>query len=256
MAAAKTGLLYQEDTYKFVETAQIIECNHREDGRIVLILDQTIFHPQGGGQPSDIGTISAFDNVWTARVSACRLNLETGQVEHEVSFGSEIPSCLEGTKVLLAVDGEQRIFNARLHTAGHLLSHVIDELELPLESIKGYHFPAGPYVEYEPVGEMDLSPAGITKLQRDIERGSNELIQRAQEVWVTNAAPGSIGSEGLSKKAQKADVVRFIGIEGTRRARPCGGTHLANTREIGKLMVKKITLKKGILRICYLVSDI
>lgn len=49
-----THLIYFEDTYKFIDQAIIKECNKDENG-FFLILNQTIFYPQGGGQPSDQG---------------------------------------------------------------------------------------------------------------------------------------------------------------------------------------------------------
>lgn len=255
MGSLRTKLLYLDDTYRFAATARVIACKGNGEKRATLVLDRTIFHPQGGGQPSDTGIIRAVDSSWTARVELCRLDVESGQVEHEVSFGEDtLPADITGSDVALSIDSEKRLLHARLHTAGHLLSHVIDELEIPLRGIKGYHFPAGPYVEYEATGQLDLSPTSIAKLRTDIERASNEMIQRAQGVSVTTCAPGSVNSEGLSEKAQKADRVRFIAVEGTEKARPCGGTHVANTAELGRMIVKKIGVKKGVIRICYLVD--
>lgn len=56
-----TQLSYFEDTYKFEDTA-VIKANGKDENGDFLILNQTIFYPQGGGQPSDRGTI-AVDGV-------------------------------------------------------------------------------------------------------------------------------------------------------------------------------------------------
>ena len=61
-----TEVLYYEDTYNFKGDAQILDVSEgRSSGEFTVTLDKTIFHPQGGGQPSDKGTISFENSVFT-----------------------------------------------------------------------------------------------------------------------------------------------------------------------------------------------
>ena len=81
----KTILLYLEDTYLFQETANIVESGKNENGKYI-ILDKTIFYPQGGGQPTDTGTIQNENAQFD--VSMVRMD-ENGIVYHygEYSMG-------------------------------------------------------------------------------------------------------------------------------------------------------------------------
>ena len=58
-----TELLYMDDSYKLQDSAIYIDIIQTEGGKTALILDQTIFYPQGGGQPYDLGTITQEGNV-------------------------------------------------------------------------------------------------------------------------------------------------------------------------------------------------
>lgn len=73
-----TKLIYLDDTYLFEKEAVIVEIKENERGKAV-ILNETIFYPQGGGQPADKGEIISGDNIFV--VNDVRLD-ETGTVWH------------------------------------------------------------------------------------------------------------------------------------------------------------------------------
>ena len=157
-----TQLLYLQDTYLFKSNSSILEIRALEDGRTAIILDQTIFYPQGGGQPCDIGTIST--NQARYRVTDVRLDAY-GDVHHIGTF--ETAQFVPGEQVDLEIDQDRRIRNAKLHSAGHLLDCAVAQLGLQIKPSKGYHFREGPYVEYE--GEIASTPEMIQAIQTNID---------------------------------------------------------------------------------------
>jgi Ser-tRNA(Ala) deacylase AlaX len=81
-------------------------------------LPQQVFHPQGGGQPADTGTISG--DGWGFAVEHVTVQKEDNSVEHHGRFvgGGANSSGLVGTAVKLSVDDVSRRLHARLHSAG------------------------------------------------------------------------------------------------------------------------------------------
>jgi Ser-tRNA(Ala) deacylase AlaX len=105
-----------------------------------------VFHPQGGGQPSDTGLIvfSGSD----LKFSVQDVRSKDGIVLHYGVFeGSNPESGIDsekGKEVYLTVDESRRKLNSRLHSAGHLLDMCMQKVGLGhLEPGKGYHFPDG-----------------------------------------------------------------------------------------------------------------
>jgi alanyl-tRNA synthetase len=74
----ETGLLYLDNTYLFESSGKILRCEEDTDGYKVLVLDQTNFYPQGGGQPFDTGIIQCGNA--TFRVKSVRFS--GGEVIH------------------------------------------------------------------------------------------------------------------------------------------------------------------------------
>src|ERR1700690_3135848 len=108
-----TELMYMSDSYKKDAKATIISVE--KHGLVTeVILDRTIFYPQGGGQPSDKGTITGKNGI--AHVKHVRLTRDT--VVHECSIeGSIEPN--EG--VHLKVNWKIRYHNMCIHSAGHVV---------------------------------------------------------------------------------------------------------------------------------------
>jgi len=121
-----------------------------------IILDRTIFHPQGGGQPYDKGII-LYENkkAFIDRIICSRetnivkhvgfVNLEADDFDSIVSTDSFFPS---GSHVLAQVDVDRRNILSECHTAGHVVDAAMARCHEILPPLKGYHFLDGPYVEY------------------------------------------------------------------------------------------------------------
>ena len=113
----------------------------------IKILFKQVFHPQGGGQPTDIGTITVGESTFAVEHVAMR-SRESGIIEHAGKFVAGGVFSVGDTAVL-AIDGENRKLCARLHSAGHLLDAAMKAAgRTDLEPSKGYHFSKGAYVEY------------------------------------------------------------------------------------------------------------
>lgn len=235
-----TKLNYLNDSYLYKSIGKFLETKTNDFGKAV-ILDETIFYPQGGGQPSDRGVIVSGDNKFV--ISDVRLD-EDGIVWHFGEFENGIFE--PGEEVGLEVDEERRILNTKNHSAGHLLDCAVIEMKLDgLEPIKGFHFPEGPNVEYK--GVLENGSELISKLQEIIDRLVSEDIQVQREDLSFEQAE----SKGIWAPAGKAvRVVTYEGYEGCG----CGGTHVNSTSEIGKITIRKIKSKKGKTKISYVVE--
>lgn len=256
-----TEPLYQTDTYLF-ECLATVKRAQFEEGKLRVVLDRTIFYPQGGGQPTDVGCIRSVSGDKTMNVTFARLSPQTGEIEHEGGLTAGSPPEGEeggfavGEQVTLQIDKDRRLLNARLHSAGHLLDGALQLLEVPLVGIKGYHFPDGPYVEYVPRSdqEVDLAELLSRESQSRIELMASQMIAEARPITVYKAKPGDCAPKlyaALPEKARQSEEVRLIRFEGVPLDGPCGGTHLANTREIGKFGIRKVGQRKGVVKISY-----
>ena len=151
------------------------EGNEQQEGRTVLVsvelqLDVTAMHPQGGGQPTDIGTItvegSSDDNnaaAYSATISKVTIDRSTGIATHAgtISLPTANASSLESsdlfppnTSVKVSVDPDNRLLLSECHTAGHVVDAAMARCDRMLPPTKGYHFLEGPYVEYK--GKIDV----------------------------------------------------------------------------------------------------
>ena len=193
-------------------TARVLSCGETQEGLWAVVCDRTVFHPQGGGQPSDIGRMN---NVGVRKVI---------HTPDAIIHLCEAP--LEG-EVSMAVDGKTRRLHSRLHSAGHIIGFVGDEYGW--HATKGNHFPGESRVVFEPQNPEAIQFTEAEVLQSEV----NALISKKLERRIT-------GIDGL----------RYV-TWGDLRAYPCGGTHVVNTEEIGKVTISKIKMKKGQISVSY-----
>ena len=133
---------------------------------IQLQLDITSMHPQGGGQPTDTGTITAITSSsdgtssYSAQINKVTIDRSTGIVTHaghiilsdpNINNNTSIESDFfpTNTKVKVCVDADNRQILSECHTAGHVVDAAMARVEMNLKPTKGYHFLDGPYVEYK-----------------------------------------------------------------------------------------------------------
>lgn len=204
-------------------TTHIRSIETRED-QLIITLEDTIFHPQGGGQPADTGTITSGTGV--AQITHVKRQ-EDGTIEH---VGTLLEGRLQpGDRVDCAIHQPNRELYTRLHSAGHIIDVVLEQLNLQWEPAKGYHFPEGPYVEYRAAEIPDA------ELSKRLETALTTLI--AQDI------PTNVNIDGPKR------IVTLAG-----KAIPCGGTHVLRLKELGSIQIRYIKQKSGTVKIGYTVS--
>ncbi len=211
--------LYMEHSHLYRHSANIVKIGEGEINKKRtkwVILDETIFHPKGGGQPSDEGTINGINVVHVHKESLDKDRIDLFEILHCFEEGQ----FKEGDQVELVVDGVKRNFFSRIHTAGHLIAETTKELFPDLEAFHGNHDPQNGYVRFKMLSDaahdkehikMKLQGALTLKLQEDI------------PVCITKLANGT----------------RAIQI---RQVMPCGGTHVDHVREIGPVEIGDISI--------------
>lgn len=238
-----TKLLYLENMHALTCDAHIVEIAQAME-KTIVILDQTVFYPQGGGQPYDTGIIKNASG--TFRVNEVRF--VDGIVKHIGSF--EQGTFSTGDTVTCAVDPERRALHARLHSAGHVIDMAVWQLNLDWIPGKGFHFPEGPYVEYA----GSLENVDKEKLQQEIQSICRDII--AQNVQTSVVFVHKDKMHELCRNVptnipeNKPARVVMYGTFGV----PCGGTHVAQLSDIKDIAIRKIKLEKGAIRVAYDVS--
>ena len=216
-----TRLLYQRDSYCREFEAAVTEV----DGQAVA-LDQTAFYPGGGGQPHDVGSLSAGEQVWP--VTKVRKTGDT--VWHEV----EGPPPAVGTKVRGTLDWDRRYRLMRTHTALHILCGVVFR-------DYGAQVTGG---NMEPLkARMDFEFESMRKeLVQEIEERVNAEVAAARPIAVTILPreeafqiPDLIRTK-INLLPPGIPEVRTVEIQGLD-LQADGGTHVANTREVGHIRV-------------------
>jgi Ser-tRNA(Ala) deacylase AlaX len=227
---ALTRALWLEDTYLFHTDARVLAVVPSADGSgWAVALDQTCFHPQGGGQPADTGVLQPSDTGAPFAVSTMvRLDKASGVVWHEGPGGADPPLAV-GARVACAIDAARRERSARLHSAGHLLDAAMTAAGCALVPAKGYHFSPGSYVEY--TGKL-----GAAEREKLLPRLTAELDR-----LVAQAAPTRVW--------QDESGLRMVDVGGA--VCPCGGTHVRSAADIGKVSVDGIKVKGNVTRVSY-----
>ncbi len=190
-----------------------------------LRLNQTLFHPRGGGQPSDRGALILSDDSGVPVPVIDVRNSDDGAVDHLVA--SDAPLKL-GDRVFMQVDADSRLLHARLHSAGHLLALAGERIEPNLRSIAGHHWPGEARVEFE----------GIATNPEDFERALRSMLE---EMRAANL-PIRASLDGDGRRSIAIDLATPV---------PCGGTHVAQTTAIGRINIRKIRIKAGRVRVGY-----
>lgn len=245
----KTQLLYLSDFRQLSCDTHVIFIEQEGD-RFVIILDQTVFYPQGGGQPADQGKITAQDTIFT--VSDVRM--VDGVVQHKGFFTGQ-PFTV-GQQVNCQVDDVRRTLNSRVHSAGHVIDKALFELGYMWLPGKSYHFPAGPYVEYS----GSLNGVVVGKLKTDIEslcaHWCNNGLAVTSRVFDKNQV---MSDEQLKRRCQfianlPDDTPIYVIAYGDNFSSPCSGTHVSDVAEIKDITIRKIKESDGVIRISYSVA--
>ncbi|UCP12524.1 alanyl-tRNA editing protein [Pseudomonas sp. MM213] len=204
-------LFFHSDDLK--ANVEVLDCTPHEN-EFAVVLRATLFHPQGGGQP--------FDTGWIGESQVLRVVQDPDRIIHFV----DRPVPLGMTQI--RIDEQRRQFNARMHSAGHLIGHIVQAMGwMP---IKAHHWPGEGRVQFKPVDcaqEVDA---------RTIESGI--------EQWIAHDLP---------RLTSLREGAREIGF-GELPAYGCGGTHVRSLKELGTVTIASVSQKKGTLSVHYSVD--
>ncbi len=217
-----TETLYLTDSYQTTGTAKVTTV-----GDNYLILDQTIFYPQGGGQPSDKGAIKSR----TAELHVKSVEYNGGEIKHT---GTIKGIFAVGDTVDLTIDWDLRLKHMQWHTAGHLLDFVARQIYSNLIPVRGMHgIGKKLFIEYEGVHELDNS-----KLNQEL----SELVATNPEIktqFVTLEELKKM-SNWLPEKLPTSKKLRVLSI-GADYHIPDGGTQLKTGEPIWPITITEIT---------------
>lgn len=221
----KTERLYytQPETTEFC--ALVLECT-RADDAWEATLDRTAFYPEGGGQPSDLGTI---DGVGVAYV------FERGdKVVHRLTA-----PLTPGTEVTGRIDARRRRDHSEQHTADHVLTGVIRR-KYGFENV-GFHMGAD-------TTTIDLSGVLSAEQLAEMENEANAVIRA--NLPIIESYPSKAELEILDYRSKKEldGEVRIITIPGVDVC-ACCGTHLRSTGELGLIKVLSAVHLRGGIRL-------
>jgi alanyl-tRNA synthetase len=240
-----TTLLYLADTYRDTATATILATGADERGWYVQT-NQTVFYPQGGGQPADRGVF----RVNGTEISITFTGFRDGIVYHYTSFDLG-PHQLVGQTAEQAIDLPQRLANSRLHAAGHLIAHVLETLDPALVPSKGHHFSDGAYIELANPAELPVADwLARVNMELALAIAANLPITATLVDYDTVARV----RPSLAPFTPKDKPSRIVQI-GDYRPLPCGGTHPASLAALGAVRVTKAKTKQGTTKVSYEIRE-
>ncbi len=194
-----------------------------EQGPDFVVLDQTLFYAEGGGQPYDTGVLRGGE----AESKVLRVMKDKGVIKHYVD---RMPM---GTAVHGIVDWDRRYKHMRMHTSQHLMSGLVFRIYGARTVGNQIH------TDYS---RVDFQPANFTPEDlRRIEDETNSVIGSKQEVRifeedrvvVHNKIEDRALLDLIPESVRRLRVIQI----GSADYCPCGGTHLKNVSEIGRVRV-------------------
>jgi misacylated tRNA(Ala) deacylase len=234
----------------FRHDAYLQECDAKvlAIGESGIVLDRTVFYPLGGGQAGDAGVLVLEDGRTLAIADTRKAKDEQGQPTNDIwhlpAPGQDelLAGLRAGQRVTARIAWDRRHRLMRFHTTTHLLCHLVPQL------VNGCSItPEYARLDFNMTDALD---------KEQLTDGITRLVAAAHPVAV-----GSITDEELDANPA---LVRSMSVQpprGTGRIRtirvgaedlidyqPCGGTHVANTAEIGAVVVTRIEKKSATTR--------
>ncbi|QGN05933.1 alanine--tRNA ligase [Halorhabdus sp. CBA1104] len=240
----ETERLYYEDQDRAEFEAVVLDVFERDDGEYDVVLDQTMFYPEGGGQPADHGTLST-DDV-TADVTD--VQVYDGVIVHRAD---EDPGT--GDFVTGQVEWSRRRRLMQHHTATHVVGHaarqVLGEHVRQAGAQKRVDSARLDIRHYEPVTRKEV---------KEIERLANDLVTDNSHVtqeWPDrHAAEAEHGFDLYQGGIPEGEQIRLITVGEDVQA--CGGTHVSRTGDIGTIkLLSTERIQDGVVRLSFAAGE-
>lgn len=216
-------LFYREPYLKEFDSV-VLTCEESKQG-YVITLEDTLFYPEGGGQPCDFGTLNAIDVIDVQR--------KNDIVYHTVK--EEIPV---GKKVHGIIDWKRRFDHMQNHTGEHIVSGIIHK-HYGYENV-GFHM--GDVIQIDMSGPLTWEQLML------VEQEANEVIYSNVPVEITYPTKEELEKIPYRSKKELIGKVRIVTI-GDADICACCGTHVAYTGEIGLVKILSVIKHKDGVRI-------
>ncbi len=204
-----------EATYIFDFDSEVKSIEPYED-KYAVVLEKTVFFPEGGGQPADKGTID--------EISVLDVIEKNGEILHILS---EKPS---NHFVKCSVDKNTRFDHMQQHTGQHLLSACFARLYDA--QTNSFHIgPKSTTIEIN-LAEFD------NEMAAQVEEMANDIIYKNISVIARVYDNNELDTLPLRKQPKVKENIRVVEIKEFDYS-PCGGTHVASTGELGMIKIKK-----------------
>ena len=223
--------LYYKDPYVRAFDATVLACDETKDG-FAVVLDDTAFYPEGGGQPADTGRIGE------AIVRDVRR--KDGSVVHYTDRAVTV-----GEQVRCELDWGMRYDNMQNHTGEHVLTGVIRRA-FGYDNVGFHMYP-------DRIG-IDMSGELSDEDVRAMERAANDVIQADLPVEIGFPDEVQRAAMGFRQKKELTGLIRVVNIPGVDCC-ACCGTHVKTTREIGILKVLSSMRHRGGTRIEFVCGE-
>jgi alanyl-tRNA synthetase len=249
-----TRRLYWEDPNGRSFTGRILRLSVK-DGKLAVLLDRTLFHPEGGGQPCDTGHLSVMDSGLSAKLGLSDLAVsgvveEGGEIAHLCESGSLGPGVLGGLPdqheggwpVQGVIDWSRRFDFMQQHTGQHILSRAFEEV---LEAgTVGFHL-ARDYVSID-LASPSVSPQDVAR----VEDRANQVVFEDVPVTGREYIKGELPQDLRSRFAIQSESVRVVYV-GDFDTCPCGGTHVTSSGQVGLIKVNQTDRAHGGVRVVF-----
>jgi alanyl-tRNA synthetase len=227
-----TRKIFWTDSHLSKFDAQVVE-TLEFNARQAVVLDQTAFYPEGGGQPCDFGVLNglAVEDVQADK---------DGRVLHFLANGSTLKA---GDNVAGEINWQRRREMMQQHTGQHIISQAF--FQLYGAETRGFRI-------NDRLTEIDLTlelqPEEIEQAIACAEELANNIIFDNREIRVHEVTIEEAARLPLRKESFIADCIRVIEIDGFDWS-PCGGTHANRTGEVGLIAVRRWERAKKMTRL-------
>jgi alanyl-tRNA synthetase len=216
-----TDRLYYSDAYLRTFEAQVID-RAEVNGQPAVILDRSAFYPEGGGQPSDRGTLNQVNvvDVITREADEAILHVMSAEVDDHVTG---------------VVDSARRFDLMQQHSGQHILSQAF--VQAARAETVSFHLNPDPLVG---ALTIDLDTAQLSPAQIDrAEELANTIVFENRPITARFVTDSELPALPLRKPPQVETAIRIVQVEGFDWS-ACGGTHVARTGEVGLIKIVKI----------------
>ncbi len=217
--------LYEQNAYLQAFDAMVLSCIPHDRG-FAVVLDQTAFFPEGGGQPADGGALG--------EATVRDVQMKNGIIVHTVDKALDVGQTVRGV-----IDWEMRFARMQHHTGEHLLSGVLHRL-YGVENV-GFHL-------NDTLVTLDTSLALSSVQLAAAERTVNRAIQENRRVTAAYPSAEELPTLAYRSKLDLTEGVRLVTIEGYDVC-ACCAPHVATTGEIGVLKIIGAMSYKGGMRL-------